>query len=175
MRCAPLLRADPRSKLAAGLLEALKARAAEQGGRAGGAGGVEGAQGRRALGAGGCRLGGAKRVKVETVERLCRKVLGTDPRSLYGEGFDQAWQHGASGSTSGCRPSTTASARPRACRCWPPAAAPRSAGCWPRRAEALQVAIGYLERHGLGVRRDHNGTDRYQATGGWWRWPSSTA
>ena len=34
------------------------------------------------------------------------------------------------------------------------------------RAEALQVAIGYLERHGLGVRRDHNGTDRYQAAGG---------
>src|SRR5918994_1144718 len=39
-----------------------------------------------------CRLGGAKRVKVETVERLCRKVLGVDPRELYGEGFDQAWQ-----------------------------------------------------------------------------------
>jgi conjugative relaxase-like TrwC/TraI family protein len=34
------------------------------------------------------------------------------------------------------------------------------------RAEALHVAIGYLERHGIGVRRDHNGTDRYQATGG---------
>jgi conjugative relaxase-like TrwC/TraI family protein len=34
------------------------------------------------------------------------------------------------------------------------------------RAEALQVGIGYLERHGIGVRRDHNGTDRYQATGG---------
>jgi hypothetical protein len=31
-----------------------------------------------------CRLGGARRVKVETVERLCRKVLGTDPRELYG-------------------------------------------------------------------------------------------
>jgi conjugative relaxase-like TrwC/TraI family protein len=34
------------------------------------------------------------------------------------------------------------------------------------RAEALTVAIGYLERHGIGVRRDHNGTDRYQAVGG---------
>ena len=34
------------------------------------------------------------------------------------------------------------------------------------RAEPLQVAIGYLERHGIGVRRDHNGTDRYQAVGG---------
>ena len=34
------------------------------------------------------------------------------------------------------------------------------------RAEALQVAIVYLERHGIGVRRDHNGTDRYPAVGG---------
>jgi hypothetical protein len=40
-----------------------------------------------------CRLGGVRRVKVETVERLCRKVLGVDPRSLYGEGFDKAWEH----------------------------------------------------------------------------------
>jgi conjugative relaxase-like TrwC/TraI family protein len=29
------------------------------------------------------------------------------------------------------------------------------------RAEALDVGIGYLERHGIGVRRDHNGTDRH--------------
>jgi hypothetical protein len=29
------------------------------------------------------------------------------------------------------------------------------------RAEALQVGIGYLERHGIGVRRDHNGTDHH--------------
>jgi conjugative relaxase-like TrwC/TraI family protein len=34
------------------------------------------------------------------------------------------------------------------------------------RAEALQVGIGYLERHGIGVRRDHNGTDRHQVTSG---------
>jgi conjugative relaxase-like TrwC/TraI family protein len=34
------------------------------------------------------------------------------------------------------------------------------------RAEGLAVAIGYLERHGIGVRRDHNGTDRYRAVGG---------
>jgi conjugative relaxase-like TrwC/TraI family protein len=29
------------------------------------------------------------------------------------------------------------------------------------RAEALEVGIGYLERHGIGVRHDHNGTDRH--------------
>jgi conjugative relaxase-like TrwC/TraI family protein len=34
------------------------------------------------------------------------------------------------------------------------------------RAEALTVAIGFLEQHGIGIRRDHNGTDRQQAIGG---------
>jgi AAA domain/TrwC relaxase len=107
-RCAPLWRADPRSKLAAGpLLEALKQRAAEQG-----VADLEALARSKALKGdvrsvqAACRLGGSKRVKVETVERLCRKVLGTDPH------------------------------------------------------DALQVGIGYLERHGIGVRRDHNGTDR---------------
>jgi hypothetical protein len=95
VRCSPLPRADPRSKLAAGpLLEALKARAAEQGVEE-----LEALAGSEALKGdvrsveAACRLGGAKRVKVETVERLCRKVLGTDPHEVYGEGFAKAWQH----------------------------------------------------------------------------------
>ena len=74
---------------------------------------------------------------------------------------------GASGSTSGCRPSTTASARPRACRCWPPAAAPRSGGCWPKAApRPSRSPSATWSATALGVRRDHNGTDRYQAVGG---------
>jgi TrwC relaxase len=94
-RCAPLWRADPRSKLAAGpLLAALKIRATEQGVTE-----LEELAGSKALKGdvrsvqAACRLGGAKRVKVETVERLCRKVLGLDPRQLYGDAFAGAWQH----------------------------------------------------------------------------------
>src|SRR5215216_5064972 len=94
-RCAPLWRADPRSKMAAGpLLEALKVRADQQG-----VADLEELAGSKALKGdvrsvqAACRLGGARRVKVETVERLCRKVLGRNPRELYGEGFEQAWQH----------------------------------------------------------------------------------
>jgi hypothetical protein len=34
------------------------------------------------------------------------------------------------------------------------------------RAEALQVGIGCLEAHGIGVRRHHNGVDRHQVVGG---------
>jgi conjugative relaxase-like TrwC/TraI family protein len=169
LRCAALWRTDPRSKLAAGpLLASLKSRAAEQG--------VEDleqlAESKALKGdvrsvQAACRLGGAKRVKVETVERLCRKVLGTDPRSLFGEGFDQAWQH------RGKRVNQRVQAFDH-CFSSPKSVSLLAAGGGPQtrrllaegRAEALTVAIGYLERHGIGVRRDHNGTDRYQAVGG---------
>jgi conjugative relaxase-like TrwC/TraI family protein len=168
-RCAPLLRADPRSKLAAGpLLAALKTRAAEQGVEE-----LEHLAGSKALKGdvrsvrAACRLGGAKRVKVETVERLCRKVLGTDPRELYGKGFERAWQH------RGKRVNERVQAFDH-CFSSPKSVSLLAAGGSPQvrrllaegRAEALTVAIGYLERHGLGIRRDHNGVDRYQAVGG---------
>jgi conjugative relaxase-like TrwC/TraI family protein len=168
-RCAPLWRTDPRSKLAASpLLDALKARAAQQGIED-----LEQLAGSKALMGdvrsvqAACRLGGAKRVKVETVERLCRKVLQVDPHELYGEGFDQAWQH------RGKRVNERVQAFDH-CFSSPKSVSLLAAGSSPRvrrllaegRAEALQVSIQYLERHGIGVRRDHNGTDRYRANGG---------
>jgi conjugative relaxase-like TrwC/TraI family protein len=168
-RCKPLWRADPRSRLsAAPLLAALKQRATEQGAEqldtlatskalAGDVRSVRAA----------CRPGTSGRVKVETVERLCRKVLGMDPHTLYGEGFERAWQHRgkrvdgrvamfdhcfnspksvsllAAGGGEGIRREVAAA-----------------------RAEALAVPIAYLQRHGIGVRREHNGTDRMKAKGG---------
>jgi conjugative relaxase-like TrwC/TraI family protein len=168
-RCAPLWRADPRSKLAAGpLLEALKARAAEQGVE-----GLEQLARSKALKGDvrsvqvACKLGGSRRVKVETVERLCRKVLGTDPRELYGEGFDRAWQH------KGKRVNERVQSFDH-CFSSPKSVSLLAAGGGNQlrrqvaaaRAEALQVGIGYLERHGIGVRRDHNGTDRHHVQGG---------
>jgi conjugative relaxase-like TrwC/TraI family protein len=169
VRCAPLPRADPRSKLAAGpLLEALKTRAAERG--------VENLEelGRskalkgdvRSVQAA-CRLGGARRVKVETVERLCRKVLGIDPRELYGEEFAEAWQH------RGKRVNERVQAFDH-CFSSPKSVSLLAAGGDVRtrqlladgRAEALTVAIGFLEQYGIGIRRDDNGTDRHQAVGG---------
>jgi conjugative relaxase-like TrwC/TraI family protein len=169
VRCAPLWRADPRSKLAAGpLLAALKTQAAEQGVTE-----LEALAGSKALKGdvrsvqAACRLGGAKRVKVETVERVCGKVLRTDPGELYGEGLDRAWQH------RGKRVNERVQAFDH-CFSSPKSVSLLAAGGNPKvrrllvegRAEALQVAIGYLERHGLGVRRDHNGVDRYRAVGG---------
>jgi conjugative relaxase-like TrwC/TraI family protein len=174
LRCAPLWRADPRSKLAAGpLLAALTARAAERGAAERGAADLEALAGSKALKGdvrsvqAACKLGGTRRVKVETVERLCRKVLGADPRELYGEGFDRAWQH------RGKRVNARVQAFDH-CFSSPKSVSLLAAGGGDQvrrqmaeaRAEALQVGISYLERHGLGVRRDHNGTDRHQVRGG---------
>jgi hypothetical protein len=169
MRCAPLWRADPRSKLAAApLLEALKARAAQQGVED-----LEALARSKALKGdvrsvqAACRAGGSRRVKVETVERLCRKVLGLDPRSLYGEGFEKAWQH------KGKRVNERVQSFDH-CFSSPKSVSLLEAGGSEQvrkrvaeaRAEALEVGIGYLERHGIGVRRDHNGSDRYHVQTG---------
>jgi conjugative relaxase-like TrwC/TraI family protein len=169
VRCAPLWRADPRSKLAAGpLLEALTARAAEQGVEDLGAlAGSEALKGDVRSVQAACRASGTRRVKAETVERLCRKVLNVNPRELYGEGFERAWQH------RGKRVNERVQSFDH-CFSSPKSVSLLAAGGGDRvrrqvaeaRADALQVGIGYLEAHGIGVRRDHNGTDRHQVTGG---------
>jgi conjugative relaxase-like TrwC/TraI family protein len=169
VRCKPLWRADPRSKLsAAPLLAALKERAAEQrleqldtlAGSKALAGDVRSVQAA-------CRLGSSGRVKVETAERLCRKVLGVDPHTLYGEHFDRAWEH------RGKRVDARVAMFDH-CFNSPKSVSLLAAGGGQRiraevaaaRAEALAVPIAYLQRHGIGVRRDHNGTDRHRAVGG---------
>jgi hypothetical protein len=175
-RCAPLWRADPRSKLPAGpLLEALKARAAEQGvaepDQLAGSKALKGDV--RSVQAA-CKLGGTRRVKVETVERLCRKVLKVDPRELYGEGFERAWQH------KGKRVNERVQSFDH-CFSSPKSVSLLAAGGGDRlrrqvveaRAEALQVGIRYLETHGIGVRRDHTGSTATRLSVGWWRWRSS--
>jgi conjugative relaxase-like TrwC/TraI family protein len=114
-----------------------------------------------------CKPGASGRVKVETIERLARKVLGVDPHELYGDHFDRAWQH------RGKRVDARVAAFDH-CFSSPKSVSLLLAGGGEHvrrelaagRGEALTLAIGYLERHGLGVRRDHNGTDRYPATGG---------
>jgi conjugative relaxase-like TrwC/TraI family protein len=170
VRCGPLWRADPRSKLAAGpLLEALKIKATEQGVE-----GLENLTRSKALKGdvrsvqAACRQGGTRRVKVETVERLCRKVLGLDPRELYGEGFERAWQHQGKRVNERVQSFDHCFSSPKSVSLL----AGGGGGDHIRRqvaearAEALEVGIGYLERHGIGVRRDHNGSDRHQVRGG---------
>jgi conjugative relaxase-like TrwC/TraI family protein len=165
----PLLRADPRSKVpAAPLLAALQSRATKQV-----VGELEQLAGSKALAndvrsvQAACKLGASKRIKIETVERVCRKVLGIDPHELYGAAFDQAWTH------RGKRVDARVAALDHCFSSPKSVSLLAGAGGEPvrgqvaeARAEVLQAAMGYLEQHGIGVRRDHNGTDRHHAQGG---------
>jgi conjugative relaxase-like TrwC/TraI family protein len=168
-RCQPLLRADPRSRLAAGpLLAALREHATAQGvtdlqelakskALAGDVRAVEAA----------CRAGGARRVKVETAERLCRMLLQIDPRSLYGDAFAAAWQHRGKRIDARVAAFDLCFSSPKSV-----SLLAAGGGAEPRqqvneaRAAALAAAVAYLEAHAVGVRREHNGTDRYQVDGG---------
>jgi conjugative relaxase-like TrwC/TraI family protein len=167
-RVAPLWRADPRSKLpATPVLEALRQRAAAQG--------VEDLQalaGSKAL-AGDIRAvqaagrpGRAHKVKVETVERVCRKLLATDPHELYGEAFDQAAKH------QGKRVDARVAAFDHCFSDPKSVSLLAAAGGAQRRREVMagrevarHAALGFLQAHGVGVRRGHNGTDHHRAQG----------
>jgi conjugative relaxase-like TrwC/TraI family protein len=168
-RVAPLWRADSRSKLPAGpLLEALKARAAAQGVEE-----LEALASSKALRGdvravqAACRVSGSKRVKVETVERLSRMVLDVDPRSLYGDSFEAAWQHRGKRVDERVAAIDLCFSSPKSVSLLAAGGGTaRRAEVNAARSEALRTALSYLEAHGLGVRRGHNGAERYQAAGG---------
>ena len=178
LRCAALWRTDPRSKLAAGpLLASLKSRAAEQG--------VEDleqlAESKALKGdvrsvQAACRLGGAKRVKVETVERLCRKVLGTDPRSLFGEGFDQAWQHRGKRVNQRVQAFDHCFSSPKSVSLLAAGGGPQTrrllAEGGPRPSRSPSATWSATASASAATTTAPTATRR---SGGWWRWPSSTA
>jgi hypothetical protein len=177
-RCAPLWRADPRSKLTAGpLLAALKTRAAEQG-----VTDLEVLAGSKALQGdvrsvqAACRLGGVRRVKVETVERLCRKVLGTDPSELYGEAFGCAWQHRGKRVNERVQAFDHCFSSPKSVSLLAAGGSPMSGGYWPKDVPRLcRSRSATWSAMGSGCGATTTGRTATRRLGGWWRWPSSTA
>ena len=177
-RCAPLHRADPRSKLAAGpLLEALKTHAAEQGVEE-----LEALAASKALKGdvrsvqAACRLGRARRVKVETVERLCRKVLGADPRSLYGEAFAGAWQQRGKRVNERVQAFDHCFSSPKSVSLLAAGASPRPGGCWPRDAPRPSRSRSTTwSATASACAATTTAPTATRPSGGWWRWPSSTA
>jgi conjugative relaxase-like TrwC/TraI family protein len=114
-----------------------------------------------------CRAGGAKRVKVETAERVCRMLLRVEPRSLYGQTFDAAWQHRGKRIDARVAAFDLCFSSPKSVSLLAAdGGSARRQQVNEARAEALAAAVAYLEAHAVGVRREHNGTDRYQATSG---------
>jgi hypothetical protein len=152
-RVAPLWRADPRSKLSATpTLDALRAKAAAQGMEE-----LEGLAGSKALAAdiravqAAGRPGRAHKVKVETVERVCRKVLAVDPREFYGEAFDQAATHQGKRIDARVAAFDHCFSDPKSVSLLAAVGGPhRRREVMAGREVARHAALGYLEGHGWG-------------------------
>ncbi|HEV8651850.1 MAG TPA: MobF family relaxase, partial [Actinomycetes bacterium] len=109
---------------------------------------------------------GRRDVKVETVERVARRVLGVDPRELYGDAYDQATKHAGrrvddrdacfdlclsdvksgsvfyAGADEGVRREYVAA-----------------------RQTAIEGTVRWLEAHAVGVRRGHAGCEHHDGAG----------
>jgi conjugative relaxase-like TrwC/TraI family protein len=161
-RVAPVWRADPRFKLpAAPLQAALRELAAARGVDVGEL--AAGERPRRDLQA---IVTARGKVNVAAVERVCRTVLGRNPEELYGKAYAEARKHAGRRVDARVASFDLSLSDPKSVSLL---AAGSSAEVRTEVNEARHAAIrevlGWLEREAVGVRRGHNGTDRFRGQG----------
>jgi conjugative relaxase-like TrwC/TraI family protein len=153
--------ADPRSKLSAGpLAERLRALADER------SIGVEELAGSQVLAAEVRAVLGRREVKAETVERVARHILKTDPQDIYGDAYAEAAKHAG-------RRVDDRDACFDLCFSDVKSGSLFYAGAdevtrrqyVAARQEAIKGALGWLEQHAVGVRRGHGGTEHLDGRG----------
>jgi conjugative relaxase-like TrwC/TraI family protein len=161
-RVAPVWRADPRSKLPAGPLQAaLRELAAARRVEAGEL--VAGERPRRDLQT---VLSARGKVNVATVEQVCRTVLGRNPEELYGEAFAEAQKHAGRRVDARVASFDLSLSDPKSVSLLAAGSSPEvCAEVQAGRHAAIRQVLSWLEREAVGVRRGHNGTDRFRGQG----------
>jgi conjugative relaxase-like TrwC/TraI family protein len=161
-RVAPVWRSDPRSKLPAGPLQAaLRELAAARGVEVGEL--VAGDRQRRDLQT---ILTARGKVNAATVERVCRTVLDRNPAELYGEAFAEARKHAGKRVDARVASFDLSLSDPKSVSLLAAGSTPEvRAEVQAGRHAAVHLVLGWLERQAVGVRRGHNGTDRFRGQG----------
>jgi conjugative relaxase-like TrwC/TraI family protein len=161
-RVAPVWRSDPRSKLPAGPLQAaLREFAAARGVQVG-----ELAAGERPHRDLQAVLTARGKVGVATVERVCRTVLGRNPAELYGEAYAEARKHAGRRVDTRVASFDLSLSDPKSVSLLAAgSSAEVRAELQAGRHAAIRLVLRWLEREAVGVRRGHNGTDRFRGEG----------
>ncbi len=153
--------ADPRSKLPAGpLAERLRALAAERSIP------VEALAGSQALAGDVRAVLGRREVKAETVERVARHVLNTDPQDIYGDAYHEAARHAGRrvDDRDACFDLCFSDVKSGSLFYAGADEATRREYVAARQA-AIRGALGWLEQHAVGVRRGHGGAEHLAGRG----------
>ena len=160
-RVAPLWRADPRSRLDAGPLQAaLREFAVSRG--------VEvrdlatGERLRNQL----QRISGGRKVSAVVVERVCRTVLDRNPEELYGDAYAEARKHVGKRIDARVASFDLSFSDPKSVSLLAAgSSAEVRAEVQAARHAAIREVLGWLEQEAVGVRRGHNGVDRFRGSG----------
>jgi conjugative relaxase-like TrwC/TraI family protein len=153
--------ADPRSKLPAGpLAERLRALAEERSIP------VEELAGSQALAAEVRSVLGRRAVKAETVQRVARHVLKTDPQDIYGDAYTETAKHAGRrvDDRDACFDLCFSDVKSGSLFYAGADEATRREYIAARQ-EAIKGALGWLEQHAVGVRRGHGGTEHLDGRG----------
>jgi hypothetical protein len=161
-RVAPLWRSDPRSKLPAGPLQAAHrelavARGVEVG---------ELAAGERPRTELQTVLTARGRINVTVAQRVFRAVLDRNPEDLYGEAYAEARKHASKRVDARVASFDLSLSDPKSVSLLAAGSSPEvRAEVQAGRHAAIRQVLGWLERKAVGVRRGHNGTDRFRGQG----------
>jgi conjugative relaxase-like TrwC/TraI family protein len=161
-RVAPVWRADPRSKLPAGPLQAaLRELAAARGVEAGTlAGGERPRQELQTM------LTARGKLNVAAAERVCRTVLERNPAELYGKAYAEARKHSGRRVDARVASFDLSLSDPKSVSLLAAgSSAEVRAEVQAGRHAAIRLVLGWLEQEAVGVRRGHNGTDRFRGQG----------
>jgi conjugative relaxase-like TrwC/TraI family protein len=161
-RVAPVWRSDPRSKLPAGPLQtALRELAAARDVDVGElAAGEKPRQELQAV------LVARGKVNLAVVERVCRTVLERNPAELYGEAFAEARKHVGRRIDARVASFDLSLSDPKSVSLLAAgSSAEVRAEVQAGRHAAIRQVLAWLEQEAVGVRRGHNGSDRFRGQG----------
>ena len=161
-RVAPVWRSDPRSRLSAGPLQAaLRELAAARDVEPGELAADE--QDRRELHT---VLTARGKLNLAAVERVCRTVLERNPEELYGEAYAEAQKHAGRRVDARVASFDLSLSDPKSVSLLAAGSSPEiRAEVQAGRHAAIRRVLAWLEQEAVGVRRGHNGVDRFRGSG----------
>jgi conjugative relaxase-like TrwC/TraI family protein len=160
-RVAPLWRADPRSRLDTGPLQAaLRELAASRGVEVSELATSERLRNQLQ------RISGTRKLSVAVVERLCRTVLDRNPEELYGDAYAEACKNVGKRIDARVASFDLSFSDPKSVSLLAAGSSPEiRAQVQAARHAAIRKVLGWLEQEAVGVRRGHDGVDRYRGSG----------
>jgi len=160
-RVAPLWRADPRSRVDAGPLQAaLRELAASR--EVAVSELATGERGRKRL----QTISATRKVSAVVADRMCRTVLHRNPEELYGAAIVEARKHAGKRIDARVASFDLSFSDPKSVSLLAAGSSSEvRAEVQAARHAAIRKVLGWLEQEAVGVRRGHNGIDRFRGSG----------